>query len=739
MDVILPAQMEPDRLESESPPEPLDLPIPSDLQALVELAAERLACPIAAISLMEGDQIVLLARHGTTIEALPKDTAFCTHAIGGEDTLIVEDLRLDGRFARNPRVTKPGGHRFYAAVPLPIEGWNIGALCLIDRRPRQFGPDERAALHRLGLVAASLLQTEATRRLAQEQDRRLWRQTRLLSQVERMAEIGGWELDLDTGLVAWSDQTYRIHELAPDGPVALDYARRFYPPEEQARLNAALAATIRDGTPYEFEGEFITARGRRRRVRALAELEWRQGRPIRVIGTFQDITAQWEMMERLRLAAQTDPLTGLGNRTLLKRRLAAQQPAGIGLLLLGLDGFKEVNDTGGHELGDQALASIAARLAGLVGEGGLAARMGGDEFALLLPGATDAARLCEYGARVMRAVRTPLALGPHRLRLSCTIGATVQAPGGGGAEALLREADLALLEGKRSGRGQVTFYTPAIAEAFQRGREAVARIRQALEEDRLLPFYQPKLRLADGGLAGFEALVRIRAGDGGVLGPAAFWQALADPETCRAIGDRMLELVTADLAAWTRQGLRPHGVAINVAQADFAGGDLAARVLGRLAAHGLPPACLQIEVTETVILDDRAGLVPDALRRLDAAGIVIALDDFGTGHASLAHLRRAGIRQLKIDRSFTDGLEGNRECLAITRAVIGLAHELGLEVVAEGVEREAQAELLRGLGCDSVQGYLYGQAMPAEAVRRLLATAQQAKYPPSTCSSAPVT
>jgi EAL domain-containing protein (putative c-di-GMP-specific phosphodiesterase class I) len=279
---------------------------------------------------------------------------------------------------------------------------------------------------------------------------------------------------------------------------------------------------------------------------------------------------------------------------------------------------------------------------------------------------------------------------------------------------LLKRADIALYSAKKTQLGTVLAYEPSMEHLFEQSDRALRIVRTAFEQKRLAPFYQPKVRLADQALQGFEALVRVLSDDGRVVGPSAFGPAFEDASMARRIGRYMLSAVVADIARWCEAGIDPLKISVNVSEFDLSDESFVARVLGALDSRGLPRSCLTLEVTESVFLGDKAASATEALLRLDGEGIEVELDDFGTGYASLAHLRSIPVKRLKIDRSFVENVERNTADQAIVKAVITLGHNLGHEIVAEGIETVGQAELLRGLGCDLAQGFLFGS--PADSV-----------------------
>ena len=702
--------------------------------AIVKLAADSFACPIAFISLLDKDQLWFKAECGLATTSMPRGVAFCNYTVLGTDAFIVEDALSDERFATNPLVTGLPGVRFYAGVPITIEsGYRIGTLCVIDTCPRRFPKAQVERLQQFGrivegLVAAhdqSVRAATAARELA-EKAQLLWKKNRLLQQVERIGKIGGWELDLKTKRVDCSDEISRIHEL-PTGPCDLDEGLSFYPGAWRSVVVRNIDKTVATGEPYDFESEFVSALGRKKWVRAAGECEFKDGVPVRLFGMFQDITLEKAASERLWQAANFDELTGLANRRHFKQALATaiqgagQAGGGVSLIILDLDNFKHVNDTRGHGVGDEILTEIGRRLAQEASGDCFVARLGGDEFAIIVTGDHSPERIESSGQRFLACLKHPIRVGSTHIYIGGTLGIARFPADATNASELLKKADLGLYAAKQSNRGSINFYSPDLAVLFERHTEAADLLRTALAKGWLVPFYQPKVRLDDGGCYGFEALARIVAEDGSAIGPAAFGPALEDRAIARRVGKRMLQAVTADIASWRDAGLDPISVSLNVCEADLADGKLANRILQRLDELELPRSHLTIEVTESVFLGDEARLAREALDRLHQEGVKIELDDFGTGYASLTHLRAFPVSRLKIDRSFIEDLGRDDGSGVIVQAVIDLAHNLDCQIVAEGVETEIQADLLRKMGCDAAQGYRFGHPASAVEARRVLA------------------
>lgn len=430
--------------------------------------------------------------------------------------------------------------------------------------------------------------------------------------------------------------------------------------------------------------------------------------------------------EQLRLHRDTlcDVLTGLPNRKFLNEELerviveSRQSGTKVGLLLIDVDRFKEVNDNLGHHAGDALLGTVAWRMRCAIERPSVAARIGGDEFAVLVPSVAGIEEVEAVAQSVAARLREPDQYQGAQVSCRASIGISIYPDDATDGLDLMKRADIALYAAKSAGRDRALCYEPGMQARMLERAGMLSLAREALARRWIVPFYQPKIALSTGRVTGFEALLRL-CDDQGVRPPSAISDAFEDPVLSVAIGERMLDLVVADMAAWTARGVEFGSVAINVAAPEFSPA-LPQRILTRLAQAGLSPKRLEIEVTECVFLGDGAEIVGDVLRQLHAAGIDIALDDFGTGYASLSHLRRFPVTWLKIDRSFVSEMDIEPEAAAIVHAVISLAQSLGIGIVAEGVETEAQSQFLRRRRCDLGQGYLFGKAMPASEVRDFL-------------------
>lgn len=447
-----------------------------------------------------------------------------------------------------------------------------------------------------------------------------------------------------------------------------------------------------------------------------------QGAITHFVGVFSDISNTKAAQERIDFLAHHDALTGLPNRSLLRERLGhalstrRRGAQALGLLFIDLDRFKTVNDTLGHPAGDELLSEAGRRMSSVLRESDTLARIGGDEFVLLLEapaGAEDAARVARKLLKVMSA---PAEIAGHALVVTASIGISLYPNDGEDPDILIRHADRAMYEAKQQGRNNFQFFAPAMtAGAFERLVMENA-LRVAVERDELLLHYQPQLDLASGDLRGVEALVRWQHPELGLVPPGRFIVLAEEIGVIADIGSWVLDAVCKQLAAWDAAELRVPRASVNLSVKEIEDERLVARLFQTLKRHGLAASRLELEVTESMLMRD-AERSCAVLTQLKTLGAAIAVDDFGTGYSSLAYLKRLPLDRLKIDQSFVRDIGCDRNEEAIVRAVVALARSLGLETVAEGVEETHQAAFLEREGCHLAQGYLYAPPLSASELR----------------------
>ena len=432
------------------------------------------------------------------------------------------------------------------------------------------------------------------------------------------------------------------------------------------------------------------------------------------------LTRTEESRARIEHLAHHDALTGLPNRRLFEDRLvqslavAARARRRLALLYLDLDGFKDINDSLGHRAGDELLKALAERLSGTVRGGDTIARLGGDEFAVIqveLRSPPDAAILAE---RLMAAAATPIRVGQHDMTIGVSVGVALYPDDGSTADDLRANADIALYSAKSAGRSRMAYYRPELTQQV-RARGALRReLARGIEAGELELHYQPKISSADGSVAGLEALLRWHHPHRGLLSPGLFVPLAEETGLIGALGDWVLADACAQIGRWRAIGISPPRIAINLSAAQLRHGTVAGRLRSLIEDADLPPALLELELTESVLLDDdpRVHRELEELRRL---GVAIALDDFGTGYSSLSYLHRLHLRTVKIDRSLISQF-GDHRAETICAHVVRLAHDLGLVVVAEGIETWRHAEIARSIGFDELQGYWFARPAPVAEI-----------------------
>ena len=424
--------------------------------------------------------------------------------------------------------------------------------------------------------------------------------------------------------------------------------------------------------------------------------------------------------------AHFDPLTGLPNRSRFRQLLgqalerARQESRPLAVLMLDLDHFKQINDPLGHASGDELLCQLAQRLADCSGERATLGRLGGDEFGLILAGGGDQeSDAVALAARVRQALRAPFVLAGREVNVSASIGVAAFPADADDADTLLRYADTALNRAKEGGRDACRFFTSGMNERAQQRLALETGLRRAIELEQFELYYQPKANVADGRVGGAEALLRWNRPGHGMVAPAEFIPLLEETGLIVPLGAWIVFTACRQIAAWDRQGLGAVRVAVNVASRQFASGELEAVVTNALADSGIDPDLLELELTEGSLMSDTEAAIA-TMRRLKAGGVRISIDDFGTGYSSLAYLKRFPIDTLKIDIAFIREVTSDAGDAAIVQAIIGMAHSLGLGVVAEGVETAAQLGFLARHHCDYIQGYYFSKPLAAADFTDLL-------------------
>ena len=444
-----------------------------------------------------------------------------------------------------------------------------------------------------------------------------------------------------------------------------------------------------------------------------------KGQVSHYVAVFSDISAIKNSQTELARLVHHDPLTDLPNRLLFTDRTeqalasAQRHQTGCALLMIDLDHFKIINDSLGHNVGDLLLKAVAERLLRVFGKGFTVARLGGDEFAVLIDSCAQASQAAGLAQQVLEIMKGPFDVDKHQLFISASVGISVFPGDALNAEQLLRNADSALFKAKSSGREGYALYTEELTAHAQYRVEVASDLRRALEQHELRVYYQPVHDLKTSRLIGVEALVRWEHPLRGLLAPGEFIPIAERTGLIAEIDAWVLEQACWQMVQWQGAGVELAFVAVNISSRLFARPELFALVSTVLADTGLDPALLELEVTESAVMDN-SQVALEQMHRLRALGLRLAIDDFGTGFSSLLRLKRLPVQKLKIDQGFVAGLPGDNDDVAIVRAVIALGQSMGLQVHAEGIEQVGQAQFLLDLDCDLGQGYWFGRPMPAQ-------------------------
>ncbi len=661
-----------------------------DAAWIVDARTRRVvAANAAARQLLGRDMAGLIGAPADALIATPEDMAFWDEAAHGNAGTLQSDTLLhtaDGRtvfVARSIRPLQRGGNGscHYTVVASDRSVWRSAE----DQR-EQVVAELKATLE---ATADGILVTDLLGRI------------RAFNQ--RFAATWGIPADLleshqDDAVYDW------MRRSVPD---AAAYQRRLLAIQEATLLSTSDRLTLHSGKVLE------------RVTRPL----WCRGQAMGRVYSFRDLSEQVAAQHRIEELSLTDALTGLPNRRQMAERVARTSRrlradgGSFALLVIDLDRFRQINDSLGHATGDRVLIDVARRIQSCMRADDLLARTGGDQFALLVDGAgPDAAE--RSARRVLDAVAAPYNLGGAQFTLTCSIGGALCPGNGRSADELVRHAEAAVLAVKRGGRANYRMHKG------QRGGDRRADIqldhamRQALASGRFRLHYQPQVELASGRVVGAEALLRWHDPTLGEVAPARFIPVAEDSGFIVALGDWVLAQAVRQAADWQRRGLHMP-IAINVSALQFQQPQFVDRVAAVLAAAGLPPHRLELELTESILVHD----ADEALQRLQALahiGVRLSIDDFGTGYSSLAYLKRFPIDKLKIDRSFVMGLPGGDSDSAIVVAILQMASALGMQVIAEGVETEAQRQFLVDSGCHQFQGFLYAPALDSHSFEQRL-------------------
>lgn len=507
-----------------------------------------------------------------------------------------------------------------------------------------------------------------------------------------------------------------------------DLMEKIVHPDDLAGWKAYRAAAAAGSAPGPHVFRIVARDGSERWIEHVCKPVFdAAGQPIGLRGSLRDITDRQRAEQKLDFFAHRDPLTGLPNRALFAQLLAQavlnaeRSRTQFALLFLDLDNFKAINESLGHKLGDRLLVEVSKRLQGLLPDNSEIARIGGDEFYIIVDHAADLSGIDLVAQRMIDALGEPFPIDDNMIYIGASIGIALYPNDGRDAANLQSSADAALHQAKAQGRGILRFFSPEMTSRSRARLALEADLRRALDQQELRLHYQPQIDLTSGKIVGVEALVRWLHPQRGLIPPDDFIPLAEESGLVVLLGDWVLHAACQQIRTWTDAGIAPRQTAVNVSAVQLNRGHLLNSVRDALQASGIAPEQLELEITESFVLTDRDQSFK-TLSELRALGVRLSIDDFGTGYSSLAYLQQLKVHKLKIDLSFVRDVTTNSGNASIVKAVIALGHSLGLEVIAEGVEEDVQARYLHSLQCDVIQGYLISRPLPVEDMTHFLQT-----------------
>jgi diguanylate cyclase (GGDEF)-like protein len=657
----------------------------------------------------------------------------CGTAMYERRLVVVEDIETDPLWADFRHLALPLGLRACWSVPFENDsGVVLGAFAVYYRVPRRPSAEEEAMLRDIGhSVGLAVHQDTMVQRLAHSEEHHRLVVDHLIEGIVVQSR-GGIVLACNPSaqrilratpqIVGRSIHTVMVRAYHEDGSLVADTAR----PTTQVLATGKPVLGVTIGVEL-IGGDIVWIT-----ENVVPIIKPGESEPSSVLISFTDIGPVREAQRQLKFLATRDSLTGLYNRAYLTERMrdlftpdmssGMGELASVAVLFVDLDGFKKVNDTAGHEAGDSLLCSVAERLSACISAEDTLARVGGDEFVIVVSAYENTGHLIGLARRILDMIAVPFAVADNEYYLGASIGISRFPEDGQDVATLMRNADSAMYHAKQRGRNNFQFFTAELNQHLQRRFTIEQSLRRALAASELSLVYQPIVDSHDGRTIGAEALLRWYNSELGNVSPGEFIPVAEDAGLIVEIGDFVLARACEQVAQWRRTLAPELIVAVNLSPRQFNDG-LVERIERCLAQSGLEPTALELEITERLLMSDSETVLP-MLSALNAMGVRISVDDFGTGYSSLSYLKRFPLHNLKIDRSFVAGLPDHRDSIAITQAVVAMAHSLGMNVTAEGVETAEQAAFLRAIDCDKQQGYLYSRPVGASAYARALWDAQ---------------
>lgn len=690
----------------------------ANLGPVVDIAARMFRMPIAAVNMIGSDHVFFAAAVGTGEMDMRREVSFCAHTINQSHVMVIPDALEDERFYDNPLVTGDAQIRFYAGVRLlSPEGLALGVLCIVDHQPHfDFSPEDQARLQALAHIVSDRLElrrieisASRTRPGFEEYAAHastpiLWFNPtpKVIAWNQAAADLFGYTVAQGEGRALQSLFSSEDVALIQDKMLGAIQSTAL----ERVASSCELTGRHQDGTAFLVNVSLFC---------------WRAEGQLQFEAVLKPVSASLAAISAEHKPFMLDTLTGLCNRARFYRFVeeTLSQPLPAAVFMIDLDGFKDINDTMGGTAGDVVLKQIAQRLLGLVPTHALVARMGGDEFAAVVPGIESSIEAIKLAQQLIEGIEQPMQMQDQFVRVVASCGIALSPQHTLEALELVSDADLALFKAKSQGRGRASLFVPDLRQAAVSRRQHALELHRAVDEGEFLLYYQPQVDLQTGLITGAEALIRWNHPLRGILPPVSFLTALESGPLAATVGSWVLDEACSQLAYWHRQGAEHMRIGINLFSAQFHSGELVQEVMQVLAKHGLLPQALELEITENIALHQDE-MVLETLRQLNQQGVGIAFDDFGTGYASLSLLKSYPLTRIKIDRTFVHGMLQHKEDDTLVCATLDIAHGFELQAIAEGIETSAQFEYLKSKQCQEGQGYLFGKPIPADQFSKLI-------------------
>jgi diguanylate cyclase (GGDEF)-like protein/PAS domain S-box-containing protein len=697
------------------------------IQALLSMGCQRFGLSIGIMSHIEGDryQVMEVVAPGAAIvcgSIFSTGRTYCSETIKTTDIVCFEHAKESG-WKSHPAYADMQLEA-YIAIAVRVQGEVYGTINFSSPEPRRtpFTDTDKEILK----LMAHWVESELERQQTEAVTTRLGRILDDSSNEIYIFDAKSLAF-LQANQGAQQNLGYSMEELTRLTPVDLK-------PEHTRESFEAVLVPLRRGE----QNMVVFFSTHRRKDGSLYPVEVRlhlsnTGSPPVFVAIIQDITERRQVEERLSYLAHYDTLTGLPNRVLLQDRLnqamieADRQDRMVAIMFLDLDRFKIINDTLGHETGDVLLKEVAGRLLGSVRAGDTIARLGGDEFTVVLANVTQVDDVAHIAQKIIDSFASPFHVGGRELFVSTSIGITLYPFDDNNLDGLLRNADASMYQAKEMGRNTFQFYTAEINWRTTKRLALETALRHALERNELELHYQPQVNLKTGKITGAEALLRWHHPEMGLVAPLEFIPLAEETGLIIPIGEWVLRTACAQAQTWHLSGCRGFQIAVNLSARQIQQRSFAKEVEGILRQTGLDPRQLDLELTESLIMQNTDTTLA-AMDELNAIGAIFSMDDFGTGYSSLGYLKRFPIDTLKIDQSFMRDIPGDLDDAAIAQAIIAMAHSLKIRVIAEGVETAKQLAFLRYHKCDGIQGYYFSKPIPAAAMTRLLENDQRLKW-----------